>query len=210
MDEQPDPVPTRDAALPDTADALVRLSTIAPFVSYLKARRLDVKPALKRWGLNEKAMNDPDRLVHAELIYGLVNDFALEAKDPHLGVHVGEDFRLQDWFFAQGVFREGATLAATLIRMIEAIPEFGQSVRYRLEIGSDLAVYRILRPYRTRNPAAQSDGLGTSVHLRFFDHIDGGWEPSSVKVLTRFPHAIPNGYRGVSVGGTEELAGPTE
>lgn len=201
MDEYDHPGTAQDAT-----DPLVRLSAIAPFVSYLKARRLDVKPVLKRWGLTEAAMRDPERLVHAELNYGLVNDFAREAKDPYLGLHVGEYSPLQDWLFTQGAFEEGATLGTTLIRMIETIPQYGQTVHHHLEVGSDVTIYRILRPYRTRNLATQSDGLGTSVCLRVLDLIEGGWEPAAVTILTQFPEAMPNPYRGVQITVHEDAA----
>lgn len=191
-------------AASDAASALVRLATVGPFLAYLKARRLKVKGALQDFGLTEAAVADPDRLVHAELIYGLLNAFAAEAKDPFLGVHVGEETPIDRWLFTRGAFGEKATLGNTLIRMVEAVPVHGQSTRHRLEIGSERAVYRVLRPYRTRAPAEQPDGLGMALRLRVFDHLEGGWTPASVSVRTRFPHAIPHSYRGVNITKTEE------
>jgi len=195
------------ATIGDAAgETLVRVATAAPFLAFLRKRRVDATPALSKFGLDKQALADPVRVVPANVVYGLLNAFAEAAEDPFLGVHVAETTPLDGWLFTQNAFRDGETLVAGLTRMIEAMPGFGRSVSHELQIASRRSTYRIVRPSRTFYEPAQADGLAVAMRMQVFDRLQGGWDPSSVTVRTPYIDAVPPGYRGVDLRRGMEFA----
>ncbi|SLN51557.1 DNA-binding transcriptional regulator AraC [Pseudoruegeria aquimaris] len=189
------------------AAAFIQLATIAPFVSHLGARRLDVAGLLGAKGLSPEDARDPERLVQADVVYELLEDFATAAGDPWLGVHVGEGMDLAKWPVTQQALSNGATLGEMLTGMVMAAPRYGSSVHHALEIGPDETVYRVRRQFRPRAVPLQTIGFGFALTLRLLDMAEGGWAAETVTLETPSARALPKRYRGVAVtetGGLEQ------
>ena len=182
------------------SDPFIRVATVLPFIDFLKERRLDVNGPLQRFGLTEQLLRDTGRVVHAEVVYGLMNELSITANDRYLGIHVGEEVRLNDWLFNREAFGDDASLGTTLISMVQRTPNYGSSVQHEFVVGSESSEYRVVRPFHTVNEPAQSDGLGVALRVKLFDQLEGGWDPGRVAVKTQFPSAVPEDYRGVRVG----------
>ncbi len=184
----------------NAASPLVRLISVEPFLAYVKTSGGSVGPSLRRLGIDETDIADPARLVHPEVVYGLVNDLALSIRDPYFGVHVGEAIDFQAWPMWASIYRRESHLFAALTQGIQAMSPLQTSVENRLEVCTGVSIARILRPLKTGNAPVHSDGFSVATHLRMFDQFeDGRWEPDAVTVQTAYPEAIPPNYRGIRI-----------
>ena len=184
---------------------LVRLATVQPFVAYLKARNVDPEPSLHKFGLTSKDVRNPERLLHPDAIYGIVNDLAEAIEDPFFGVHVGEDIDFESWPIWSSYYGPSSNLFATFTQMIQSAAPLSNSVVHRLEVGSTVSAYRVHRQIQMGNAPAHVDGFALASKLRFFDRLDGeAWDPARVTFETGFPEAVPRDYRGVNI----ELSDP--
>ena len=184
---------------------LVRLATVQPFVAYLEARNVDPEPSLHKFGLSSKDVRNPERLLHPDAIYGIVNDLAEAIEDPFFGVHVGEDIDFESWPVWSNYYGPSSNLFAAFTQMIRSAAPLSSSVVHRLEVGSVRCAYFVRRQILTGNAPAHVDGFALASKLRFFDRLDGeAWDPALVTFETGFPEAVPRDYRGVNI----ELSDP--
>ena len=127
----------------EVQDGFIRLSLVQPFVHYLKDRQIDPRRTFDDHGLSFDAVEDPSLFVHAEVVYGLLNAFAVLADDHYLGVHVGELHDFSQWPpFAEAV-AVSTTLGQFFTTFINSVPREANSVEHKLIIEPGRAVYRI-------------------------------------------------------------------
>ena len=198
----------RHMTLPDStrmnSEPLVRLMTVEPFLSYVRSRGVDTRSAFRSMGLTEREVGDPNRLVHAEVVYGLTNNLAAAAKDPYFGVSVGEDFDVMSWPHWADAVRKSRTLSGILIQIIESTKKLSSAVSHTLEVTAQSTTYRADRLSTGGNSCGQVDGFGLATYLRLFGHMEPlDWSPTDVRYETATPMAIPPNYKGIVVSRTE-------
>ncbi|WP_168206454.1 AraC family transcriptional regulator [Labrenzia sp. PHM005] len=189
--------------------------TVEPFLKLAKQRGADSEKVFRNIGLREQDVRDAKRLVHAEVVYGLIHKLAIEAGDPYLGVHVGEQFNVLSWPHWAEASRNANVLSEVLIQLIESIKKMGSSTTHVLEVGSSASAYRAVRKTVSGNPPDQVDGFGLATLIRLFRQIDAEvWDPKLLHYKTAYLDAIPSGYMGVSISrcppGETSLIFPTE
>lgn len=192
-------MPLSDSGLCDNP-SLIRLSLIAPFVAFLENRAVSPKKPLKRLGLTYEMANNPDVFVHSEVFYGLMNELALEAKDPFLGLHVAEEMVLLDWPVLVNSLTNSRSVGEFLTHFVQNVPRHSTSVEHRLSVGPERTQYRVNRASHPVNKASQSDGFGAGLYLRIFGAVAStAWRPDMVTLLTSYPEAIPNSYHEATI-----------
>ncbi|WP_425046491.1 helix-turn-helix domain-containing protein [Primorskyibacter sp. S87] len=196
------------------SEPLVRLMTVEPFLSHVRSRGVDTRSAFASMGLNEKEVGDPDRLVHAEVVYGLTINLAAAAKDPYLGVSVGEEYDVMTWPHWADAIRNSQALAGFLIQLIESTKKLSSAVTHSLEVTAQSTTYRADRISTGGNSCGQVDGFGLATYLRLFGQMNSlDWSPTEIRYETATPEAIPPNYKGIAVSraepGTVKLIFPT-
>lgn len=181
------------------AEALVRLAMVRPIFAFMKSVGAETKVSMRKFGITERQIADTMHLVHVEVIYGLLAEWARDARDPWLGLHAGEALRLSEWPIYRAALQKPTTLAGVFVGAVEAVPSYGRSVEHRLEVGPERTAHRVIRALQPRNPPVQPDGFSIALHLRLLDQMEQGWDPSEVEVRTAYPQACPEGYRGITV-----------
>ncbi len=204
-------IPTDSTRAPES---LMRLITAGPFVGYVRNRKIDPTSALQNMGLNAQDLSDPNRFVHAEIVYGLLNNLAHLANEPFLGVLVGEMYDLTTWLTWVDDPQGPGRLVDTLTRIVTTTSRLSSAVTHRLEVTADRSVYRVHRNTPTGNSPAHADGFGAATFLRILERIeDDHWNPTEITFETAYPDALPPGYRGITIKkvepGTMSLIFPT-
>ena len=80
----------RQNASGKSALPLVRLPLILPFINTLDRMEADTDAVLDRQGLARESVQDPNLFISVNIIRRFLEDAAVAADDPFLGVHVGE------------------------------------------------------------------------------------------------------------------------
>ncbi|WP_170559267.1 helix-turn-helix domain-containing protein [Ruegeria atlantica] len=183
------------------SEGFIRLALAAPFLNYLTERQIDPQPALDQVGLQAELLSDPSVYVHSELVYGLLNAFSDIAGDRYLGLHVGESFNLHEWPpFAQAR-HSSKTLFEFFARFVRLVPQESSSVRHRLILDADKAIYRIERQQDPAVPPVQVTGFGAAIYVRLLQTVVAqSWSPSVVRWESRYINGVPLGYKGIEVG----------
>lgn len=197
----------------DPGRGFVRLILVTPFLDYARDRGIDAAGVLRRLDLDEASVRDPGKLVHAEVIYGLLDALSAAAGDPHLGFNVGVHQPLQDWPPFQRSVAQAATLGEFLSLFMAALPREANSVRFRLVVAGEDADFAIERQFEPRVSPQHSEAFGIAHFLRLFRAAAGAtWDPGAVTVRTCFPRAIPARPFGAAVelraAGTTEICFP--
>ncbi len=145
-------------------------------------------------------IGNPDVFVHSEVFYGVMNELALAADDPFLGLHVADEMELVNWPVLTNLLESARSVGEFLIGFVQNVPRHSTSVEHSLSIGPKRSQYRIVRTKRSVNAAAQSDGFGAGLYLRVFEAIAStSWVPEKVTLLTSYPEAIPPSYREAEI-----------
>ena len=104
---------------------LVRLGLILPFVQELDRRRVDTDAVLTSNGLARETVLDLDVFVPVIVVHRFLEDAARVAKDPYLGVSVGESMDVASWPpFVDAVSR-ATTLMEFLVRLLRRVSDDG-------------------------------------------------------------------------------------
>lgn len=186
---------------------LIRLPLITPFIEFLKDRGVSTDKSLKRLGLTNEMIENPDVFVHSEVFYGLMNELALAANDPFLGLHVAEEMSLGDWPVLAVSLETSRTVGQFLLRFVQNVPKYYTSAEHALLGGADRAEYRIKRVRQPANSAAQLDGFAAGLYLRIFTAAASTiWKPEEVTLRTSYPEAIPPSYRESTIETHSEAA----
>ncbi|TCL09232.1 AraC-like DNA-binding protein [Shimia isoporae] len=186
--------------MPSKTDGFIRLPLVMPFVDLARSRGVDIASTLDRFELTREDIANPDRSVHAEVIYGLTNGLAKATKDPHFGFHVAEAFDIRQWQPTKDAFQRARTVGDFYTRFLLAVPQQASSVRHVLEVSADTATYTVNRLVRTRNQPEHVEGFGLGLHLRLLRQLlRDRWNGEQVSLLTPFPQAVPKTPLGVAV-----------
>lgn len=185
---------------PPTSYGFVRLILARPFIDEVERRGIKTERVIQSLGLAPEDLNDPERFVHAQTVYGLFNALADAAGDPQLGYHVGSRLDFAKWPPFQRAVNSSRTVGEFLTAFIEAVPSEANSVRHELTITSQGACYRIHRLIETGASPQHTEAFGVSHFVRLFQSISGKqWKPDDVMIRTQFTAALPTRVQGVKV-----------
>lgn len=179
---------------------LIRLSLIAPFIAALDDQGLSPSKPLRRLGLTFEMTESPEVFVHSEVFYGLMNELAIVANDPYLGLHVAEQMGLEDWPVLTESLASSGTVGEFLTRFVQNVPKHYTSAEHALLVGAERSQYRFKRVRKPANSAAQLDGFAAALYLRVFEAAASTtWKPEDVVLRTAYPEAIPPSYRKATI-----------
>ncbi|WP_412555629.1 helix-turn-helix domain-containing protein [Shimia sp. MIT1388] len=186
--------------MPTKHDGFVKAQLLRPFVELARARGANVDAALKSFGLVAEDLRDPEKALHAEIIYGLTNNLAEKANDPHLGYHVAESFDMKAWLPTQDAFENARTIGDYYTRFLLSVPQQASSVRHTLKADALQATYTVVRTVQTHQAPVQVEGFGMGLHIRTLQYLaQSHWSSKHVTLATAFPEALPETPTGVSV-----------
>ncbi|WP_270730692.1 AraC family transcriptional regulator [Shimia sp. Alg240-R146] len=186
--------------MPSKHDGFIRAVLVLPFIETARARGVDPRPILQKYGLTREDLRDPERTLHAEVIYGLTNRTAALCKDPHFGFHVAAAFDLRQWQPTKDALARARTVGDFYTRFLSVVPQQASSVRHSLEVTAQHATYSVNRNVQTQNLPEQVEGFGIGLHLRLLGLVLAGrWDGSKVTLLTPFPHTVPHTPMGAQV-----------
>ncbi len=186
--------------MPTKHDGFVKAQLLRPFVELARARGANIEAALKTFGLGAEDLRDPEKAVHAEIIYGFTNSLADKAKDPHLGYNVAESFDMKAWLPAQDAFENARTIGDYYTRFLLSVPQQASSVRHTLNVDALQATYTVVRTVQTHQAPVQVEGFGMGLHIRTLQYLaQSHWSSKHVTLATTFPEALPENPTGVSV-----------
>ena len=179
-------------------EGFIRLALVAPFVGYLRLRGVSVDDAIAQMGLSDAALRDPERFVHAEVVYGLLNALARVSDDRYLGLHVGEYQDLSQWPPFVGNLAQADTLGAFWAGHIERVPKEANSVSHHLSVDADGACYEVLRHHEPHETPEQTVGFAAGIYARLFQRLCGDlWDGAQVTLESRHLDGVPKGYLGM-------------
>ena len=179
-------------------EGFIRLALLAPFMTYLKDRGLDPKPALEQVGLSPDQVTDSAVFVHAELIFGLLESFAEIADDRYFGMRVGEAFDLHSWPPFAVALQSASTLFEFLADFVQLVPQESSAVRHGLVIEPQRAIYSVARLQEPTLEPIQTTGFGAAIYVRLLQLVTGdAWDPSVVRWESRYIGCIPPRYAGI-------------
>ena len=186
--------------MPTKHDGFVKAQLLRPFVELARARGANVESTLKSFGLVAEDLRDPEKAVHAEIIYGFTNSLAEKAKDPHLGYHVADSFDMKAWLPAQDAFDNARTIGDYYTRFLLNVAQQASSVRHTLKIDALQASYTVNRTVQTHQAPVQVEGFGMGLHIRTLQYLaQSHWLPKHVTLATAFPEALPETLSDVVV-----------
>ncbi|WP_299426439.1 AraC family transcriptional regulator [uncultured Shimia sp.] len=186
--------------MPTKHDGFIKAQLLRPFVDLAMARGCNVDAALKLYGLTKTDLRDPEKAVHAEIIYGLTNTLAEKAKDPHLGYHVADTFDMKTWLPTQDAFENARTIGDYYTRFLLNVPQQASSVRHTLTVTAPRATYAVTRTVQTHQRPVQVEGFGMGLHIRTLRHLSHAhWQADLVQLETPFPEALPKMPTGVNI-----------
>lgn len=180
----------------------VRLILVKPFLEELKRRGVSYVAPIRPIGLDEHALNDPERYVLAETMYAIFDALAEAAADPHLGYHVGSKLDFASWPPFQSATEHAQTVGEFMTEFIAAVPSEANSVRHELSVTSTGACYRIHRLIETKASPQHTEAFGAAVFVRLFQAITGKtWKSQDVLIRTAHSQALPKRVQGVKIEG---------
>jgi AraC-like DNA-binding protein len=165
-----------------------RAGAMAHFADVARQVGIDPFRALRRAGIDQRALNDPEMRLPFAVVNGLFEDAAAESGCPTFGLRMGEMRRLSDagplslLFAHQPTLRESVRVATTYVRMLN------EAVSIEVEEAGDLVVVREIITVDDPRPTTQSYELLVTIRFRVFRTLLGPqWRPLSV----HFTHDAP-------------------
>lgn len=190
--------------MPTKHDGFIKAQLLRPFVDLAKARGCNVDATLKIFGLTKTDILNPQKAVHAEVIYGVTNALADKVKDPHLGYHVADSFDMKAWLPTQNAFENARTIGDYYTRFLLSVPQQASSVRHTLTVTAPRATYAVTRTVQTHQIPVQVEGFGMGLHIRTLRHLSHAhWQPELVRLETPFAQALPKMPTGVRIKHSE-------
>lgn len=129
--------------MPTKHDGFIKAQLLRPFVNLAHARGHNVTSAFKTFGVSHEDLRDPQKALHAEIIYGLTNMLASKSGDPYLGYHVAETVSFKDWLPSQDAFAHARTIGDFYTRFLLSVPHQASSVRHTLTVSTFKATYLV-------------------------------------------------------------------
>ena len=184
----------------DPTKGFVRLALVRPYCDYARRLGIPIKPVLKRFGLTPTSLDNPDKFVHVNIIYGLINNLADTAKDPHFGFHVIEQMAFEDWPPFTIAASEAGTFGEFLTLIIAHLRFQANSIHWFLKVDGDNALFYAERLSSARESAQHSEGSGVAPFGRLFEIALGRkWNPEQATIKTRYLDAIPDRPFGMNI-----------
>lgn len=162
--------------------------------------RVDADAVLITNGLIRDTVRNSNVFVPAIVVHRFLEDAARAAKDPYLGLHVGERLDLARWPPFVDAVSHATTLGEFLIRFIQAARDDASSAQHSLVVYAIRTVFKEMRTSQQEIAPAQNDAFTAAYTLRLLREGAGrGWEPGMVQLAVCEPGALPDHYLGVTV-----------
>ena len=192
----------RQDALGKSALPLVRLQLLLPFINELDRLRTDTDAVLESHGIARESGQDPNLFISVNIIHQFLEDAAIAADDPFLGVHVGEQLDFSTWPPLVDAAARATTLADFLTRFILAASEDASSATHSLNINGAHSFFRERRISEPEITPSQNDAFTAAYVLAILHSAVGEqWDPKPVLLQVCNPRVIPAGYQGIQVVG---------
>jgi AraC-like DNA-binding protein len=121
-----------DASAPATHGEVVFVAYLRSLIDYLRERGFDTAPLLVSVGLDERALDEPDRTIPAARYLKLWQQAEHLTGDAQLGLHVGEQIRPGKYGVLGYVMMSCETLGESLLRQLRYQDLVGKSGRSEL------------------------------------------------------------------------------
>lgn len=185
---------------------LVRLSLIQPFLRELDRRGLRTDSVLAENGLVRETVSNSSVFVPPIVIHRFLENAAQAADDPHLAVHVGETLDWSKWPPMVDAASKARNLVGFLVRFIRSASSEASSVRLKLDIDADFAVFSQNRTSEQEIAPAQNDAFSAAYMLNLLHRAAGPvWESEHVRLTVCDITALPKRYMGVNIHGGDRL-----
>lgn len=182
------------------ASGYIRSALLTPYVVAAEKMGVDTDKVLRERAVTEDALQDPERMVHADTFYACLNELATAADEPHLGFGIGDKMGFEEWPPFRRSVEEARTLGEALNLMFLEVPREANSVSYQMIVSGADAVFRVTRFVQSKNSPQQTEGFGAAFFVRILRAASGtAWDPSSVIMRTCFSDAMPKRPYGVRV-----------
>jgi AraC-like DNA-binding protein len=179
---------------------LVRLNLIQPFLAELRKRGIDPAGVLGSFDLSTNAVASKDVFVPAHVVYGIIEEFARVADDPHLGVCLGERLDISTWSpFVEAAAKAANTAELLLLSAINASKD-ASSASLNLETAGGRTRFHVKRLASSKFLPAQVDSFWIGILVSILRHAAGEyWEPDSVIAKVCDTRALPDDYFGIRI-----------
>jgi AraC-like DNA-binding protein len=183
-----------------TEAPLIKLHLAIPFLMELESRGLDCEKILNQFGLTRMDVNDEAVLVAAKTMYQLLDALADLAKDPALGVSIGEKLDLSMWPLMREASINAVTIGDFFIRFIARARDLASKIEYELEIKGSTARFRLIRASDPGFCPQQADILYVGLFWNIFTCLMGeDWKHEELRMQVCKPEIIPESYRGLRI-----------
>jgi AraC-like DNA-binding protein len=165
-----------------------RAAALSNFVDVARQVGIDPFRALRRAGIDQRALADPELRIPTAVVNGLIEDAAAESGCPTFGLRMGEMRRLSDMGAISLLVSHQPTLRDVVATVLTYRRMFNDALFLDMEETSDVAILRQLLVVDDARPTVQANELQSSILFRVFRAILGQrWRPLSVN----FTHDAP-------------------
>ena len=183
---------------------IVRLSVINPFLSKLQERGCNARQLLVDMALPPDIPASAEIFVPFELMYKLVEETAVVAKDQYFGFEVGREFNIMQWDAFTTSASMSATIGELLTRFLHLSGEHA-TTRFFLRLEPRRSVFGFERQIKPPLTPAQNDAFYVGMLENLIRNSGSvAYDAIAVLGLVSDPSAIPGSWRG-RVGRTDEL-----
>lgn len=169
---------------------MVRAAALTNYLEVARSLGFDPRGALRRVGLNQAMLKDPERRIPTDAAVALLEESAAESGCPTFGLRMAELRQLSHFGAVSLLISHQSTLRDALVTTINYRHLLNQSLAMEIE---DAGKMVIVRAELVANvPARQATELAIGVVFRMCAALMGArWQPFSVN----FSHAAPPDLR---------------
>lgn len=179
---------------------LVRLSAINPFLKELASRDIDAGTLLEGQALPAQIPPSSDLFVSALSMYSMVEDAAVLADDPYLGVTVGSKLDLLAWEPIAQAAESAVTVGDLLNRFVLGSRDHASSIHQSLETAGNRSTFMFKRVLEPDFVPAQIDAFYLGFMTRLMQSAtDESWQPENVLITVSDPQAIPEEFADLRI-----------
>jgi len=179
---------------------LVRLSAINPFLKELASRDIDAGILLEDQGLPAQIPASSDLFVSALSMYSMVEEAAVLADDPSLGVTIGSKLDLLAWEPIAQAAESAVTIGDLLNRFVLNSRDHSSSIHQSIETAGNRTTFMFKRVIEPQFVPAQNDAFYLGFMTRLMQSATAdSWRPDNVLITVSDPQAIPEEFADLRV-----------
>ena len=179
---------------------LVRLSAINPFLKELASRNIDAGILLEDQGLPAQIPASSELFVSALSMYRMVEEAAVLADDPYLGVTIGSKLDLPTWEPIAKAAESALTIGDLLNRFVLNSRDHSSSVHLSVEAAGNRTTFMFKRVLEPQFVPAQNDAFYVGIMTRLMKSATAdGWQSANVLITVSDPQVIPEEYADLRI-----------